>query len=137
MERGKIEDFCRGHHIDLLILFGSQAKKRMKAGSDFDLALKPCRGCAVDKLDVIFQLGELFNVDNVDVVILRPDTDPVLLWEIFMEGKLLYENTAGLFEKERLRAWKIYLDTEQLRCRQKEYLKQFIRKAKDVSRSLT
>lgn len=133
MEKGKIEKFCRDNHIDLLILFGSQAKKCRQAGSDFDFALKPCRGCSVDKLGLIFQLGELFNTDNVDLVILTPNTDPVLLWEIFKEGKPLYENMEGLFEKERLRAWKIYLDTEQLRCYQKEYLKKFIKKAKDVA----
>ena len=136
MEKGEIEKLCRENHIDLLVLFGSRAKKGGQGGSDFDLALKPSRGWDIDKLGLIYQLGELFDTDNVDLVILTPDTDPVLLWEIFIEGQPLYENMAGLFESERLRAWKIYLDTEQLRFYQTEYLKKFIKKAKDVARGL-
>ncbi|MDP2993441.1 MAG: nucleotidyltransferase domain-containing protein [Deltaproteobacteria bacterium] len=132
----KIEVFCKTNHIELLILFGSRAKKRLHAGSDFDLAIKLCQGQAVDKLGLIYKLGELLNTDDIDLVILTPDTDPVLLWEIFMEGRLIYERMAGLFEKEKLRAWKIYLDTERFRKYRREYVKGFVRKVKDVARSL-
>lgn len=136
MDKNKIEVFCKANHIELLILFGSRAKKRLHARSDFDLAIKPCQGQAVDKLGLIYKLGELFDTDDIDLVILTPDTDPVLLWEIFMEGRLIYERMAGLFEKEKLRAWKIYLDTERFRKYRREYVKRFVRKVKDVARSL-
>jgi predicted nucleotidyltransferase len=134
MEKGEVEKFCRDNHIDLMIVFGSQAKKSTRADSDFDLAVKLPRECAIDKLYLIYKLGELFNTDVLDLVILTSDMDAVLLREIFMEGKLLYESVPGLFEKEKLRAWKIYLDTEKLRSYQKEYLKKIVRKAKDVVR---
>ena len=134
MEKGEIEKFCRDNQIDLLIVFGSQAKKSTRTGSDFDLAIKPSKECAIDKLHLIYQLGELFKSDIVDIVILTSDMDAVLLKEIFIEGKLLYESISGLFEKEKLRAWKIYLDTEKWRSYQKEYLKKFVKKAKDVVR---
>jgi predicted nucleotidyltransferase len=134
MNKGKIEKFCRDNNIDLMILFGSQAKKRTRADSDFDLAVKPSRECTLDKLRLIYKLGELFGTDFLDLVILTCDMDAVLLREIFMEGNFLYESVPGLFEKEKLRAWKIYLDTEKIRSYQKEYLKKIIRKAKDVAR---
>ena len=92
------------------------------------------REYAIDKLDFIYKLGELFNTELVDLTILTPDTDAVLLMEIFMKGKLLYESVSGLFENEKLRAWKIYLDTEKLWSHRKEYVKKIIRKAKDVAR---
>ena len=41
MGKGEIEKFCRDNHIDLMIVFGSQAKKGARSGSDFDLAIKP------------------------------------------------------------------------------------------------
>ena len=85
MGKGEIEKFCRDNHIDLMIVIGSQAKKGARSGSDFDLAIKPCREYAIDKLDFIYKLGELFNTELVDLTILTPDTDAVLLMEIFMK----------------------------------------------------
>jgi predicted nucleotidyltransferase len=136
MDKNRVEEICKANHIELLILFGSRAKTRPHPGSDFDLAIKPCREQAVDKLGLIYKLGELLNSDDIDLVILTPDTDPVLLREIFTEGRCLYEDAAGLFEKEKLRAWKMYLDTERFRKYRREYVKRFIRKVKDVARSL-
>lgn len=136
MEKDKIEKLCRDSHIDILILFGSQAKKDPRVGSDHDIAFKPGKGFGLNKLDLIYRLGELYNIDDIDLVRLTPDTDPVLLWEIFMHGKPLFERHPGLFEKEKLKAWKIYQDTAKIRNLRKEHLKQSIRKAKDVARSL-
>ncbi len=136
MDKDRIEEICKANHIELLILFGSRAKKSPHPGSDFDLAIKPCLGQVVDKLGLIYKFGELFDTDDIDLVILTPDTDPVLLWEIFMEGRLIYERMAGLFEKEKLRAWKMYMDTERFRKYRREYVKRFVRKVKDGARSL-
>lgn len=64
---------------------------------------------------------------------MSPDTDPLLLYEIFFHGKPLYEETPGMFEQERLRAWKLYLDTENLREMRRKYLKEFVERAHNVT----
>jgi hypothetical protein len=75
---------------------------------------------------LIYRLGDFFEGKEIDLVVLTRDTDPVLLNEIFSKGRLLYEEQPGIFDKERLRAWKLYLDTEKLRRMRKEYLKKFV-----------
>lgn len=77
------------------------------------------------KLELIYHLGSLFTDREVDLVVLSIDTDPVLLFEIFSSGKPLYEDRPGVFDSERLRAYKLYYDTEKLRRLQTEYLKKF------------
>jgi hypothetical protein len=75
----------------------------------------------------------LFDGKKIDLVILTADTDPLLLYEVFFNGMPLYEEDQGIFEKEKLRAWKLYIDTEKLRVMQKQYLKKFVEKASDVA----
>lgn len=121
---------CEKANIALLVLFGSRAKGKVHAESDIDLAVKPVHGHIVDKLKLIFEFGELLKTEGIDLVVLTPETDPVLLYEIFMNGRPLYENSPELFEREKLRAWKLYLDTERLRRYQKEYLRRFAEEIK-------
>lgn len=133
MDTGEIAAFCKKSNVELLVLFGSQAGGKIRTGSDVDLAVKMQRGVEFSKLDLIYNLGGLFEGKEIDLVVLTRDTDPVLLNEIFSRGKSLYEERAGTFEEEKLRAWKLYLDTEKLRVMQKEYLKRFAEKLGDVS----
>ena len=121
-----IERYCREAGIELLIVFGSHARGKARPGSDVDLAVQPVRGVEVDKLQLIFDLGEIFSPHEVDVVILSPLTSPLLLHEIFFNGRLLFEAGPGQFKKGRMRAWKLYVDTAPLRQRQKETLARFV-----------
>lgn len=133
MDTGRIVDFCQKNSIELLVLFGSHAGEKVLPTSDVDLAAKMRHGMEFSKLDLIYHLGGLFEGKEIDLVVLTNDTDPILLNEIFSGGKLLYEERAGTFEEEKLRAWKLYLDTEKLRVMQKEYLRRFAGKLSDVS----
>lgn len=133
MDTGNIAAFCKKNSIELLVLFGSHAGGKVRPSSDVDLAVKMLRGVEFSKLDLIYHIGGLFEGKEVDLVVLTNDTDPVLLNEIFSRGKVLHEERAGTFEEEKLRAWKLYLDTEKLRVMQKEYLKRFAEKLGDVS----
>ncbi len=133
MNAGKIEDFCKNNNVELLVLFGSQAGEKERPASDVDLAVKMRSGVELSKLDLIYNLGGPFEGKEIDLVVLTIDTDPVLLNEIFSRGKPLYEERPGSFEEEKLRAWKLYLDTEKLRLMQKEYLKRFAEKLGNVT----
>ena len=83
----KIDAFCQSHRAQLLVLFGSEAVGKSRAGSDVDLAIKV--------------LG--------------------------------YEAEPEVFANEKLRAWKIYLDTEPIRRMQAEYLRKLKEKSEDVA----
>jgi predicted nucleotidyltransferase len=128
-----IKDFCLKTGIELLIQFGSTAKGTQREGSDIDLAIKMKRGSIVRKLDLIHYLGGIFEDREIDLVIMSLDTDAVLLYEIFSMGRPLYEARPGIFDKERLRAFKLYYDTEKLRMLRADYLMKFAERNRIVA----
>jgi predicted nucleotidyltransferase len=127
-----IKSLCRECYIELLILFGSSAKRNSKDANDIDLAIKLIKGKNVSKLDLIYKLEDVFREKQIDIVVLTVDTDPLLLNEIF-NGKCMYEKKKGIFEKEKLRAWKLYLDTAKIRNMRSKYLKDFVKKVSHVA----
>lgn len=133
MNTGEIGPFCRENNIELFVLFGSHASGMVHHGSDIDVAIKMKRGVSVSKLDLLFRLGGISGDKEIDLVVLADDTDPLLLYEIFKNGQALYEERKGIFVEEKLRAWKLYLDTERLRKMQRDYLRKFGEKASNVA----
>lgn len=105
------EPACR-----LLVLFGSAAASRTRPGSDLDLAvsfdpLPP----ALERVRLIGRVQDRCGARRADVVFLGLDTDPVLRFEIFKRGELLYEADPGLFDEERVRAVMLYQDASPFR----------------------
>jgi len=136
MKKTLIADFCSRNKVDLFIVFGSYAKALTHAHSDIDIALAfQDKNAKIDKLQLIFELEGIFD-RQVDLVLLRTYTDPLLLYEIFSTGKLVFESSAFLFEEYKLLAWKLYLDTKKIRELKKQYVKNYIRKLTDDSRSV-
>lgn len=136
IKQSRITDFCDKNNISLFIIFGSYAKAKVRPHSDIDIALaleEPKSD--VDKLHLIFELEGIFQ-KQVDLVILKPSTDPLLRFEIFSTGKPLFMSNSQLFEESKLQAWKAYLDTEKIRQLRHEYVKNYIRKLKDDFRSV-
>lgn len=94
-----------------MVLFGSSAVAGASRARDVDLALSfrelpgPAR-----RLAMIGELQDLCGARRVDVVFLRPETDPVLRFEIFRRGTPLYEARQGLFVNEAVRALVAYED---------------------------
>lgn len=128
-----IDALCKRHGVELLVLFGSQAGGSTHPASDVDLAVLTHPDVAVSKLDLMFQLGGLFGDREIDLVLLTRDTDPLLLHEIFTNGRPLHEAQPGIFEREQLRAWKLYLDTEKLRQMRTAFLRSFVEKKNHVT----
>jgi len=133
MKNKEIQECCKENKIELLVLFGSCASGETHSARDIDLAVKFKRGAEISKLELIYKLDDLFDRKKIDLVILTADTDPLLLYEVFFNGRPLYEAEPGVFDKEKLRTWKLYLDTEKLRVMQKQYLKKFAEKVSDVT----
>ncbi len=132
-ERQLLSIFCRKAGIELLILFGSRATGLATPSSDIDLAVQLKKGLEVSKLDLIYGLDAILCPKTIDLVILTPNTEPLLRYEIFFRGRVLFEEPEDLFEQGKLKAWKLYLDTAHLRKHELEHLKAFVRRMRHVT----
>ncbi|HAK88118.1 MAG: hypothetical protein A2077_02905 [Nitrospirae bacterium GWC2_46_6] len=133
MESADIRRFCEENNIELLVLFGSHVSGETHPESDVDVAVKFGEKAEVSKLELIYRLDNILDGKNIDLVILTSDTAPLLLYEIFFNGRPLYERITGIFDAEKLRAWKLYIDTKKLRAMQKKYLKEFTERISNVA----
>lgn len=105
-KRSAIERWARGRPgCRLVVLFGSEAADSAGPRSDLDLAilLDPLPA-PEERLRIIGRLQDIAGSRIADVVFLHPGTDPVLRFEIFRKGTCVYEDEAGLFVEERVRA---------------------------------
>jgi len=128
-----IKSFCKTNGIALLVLFGSSTKTKTGHANDLDIAVKFKQGQEVSKLKLIYKLDDLFNGNKIDLVLLTTDTPPLLLHEIFHKGECLFEFKKDIFLMEKLRAWKLYLDTEKILSMRSKYLKDFPARIKELS----
>lgn len=89
--QSELSKICKKYQIEMLILFGSQAKNRTHQESDIDLlfvrkkTLKPS-----EEADLYNQLYQIFK-KKIDLVNLK-NASPLLLGEIAKNSKLLYGN---------------------------------------------
>lgn len=117
--------WCIAHDIALCVLFGSRARGYARPESDHDLALKPARPPApLERVAWQVELEDLLGTP-VSLVLLTPDTDPVLGWEIARDGTLLYERDRGLWMRERARLWHLYNDALPFRRALAESLRRY------------
>ena len=118
----KIKQFCIQENIDLMVLFGSRAKNKTHERSDVDIAVLPnIQRITSKKLFYISELEQIYKT-TIDLVILSASTDPLLLNEIFQNGRPLYEKREGVFREQQYRAWTKYVDTRKLREKEKQYI---------------
>jgi predicted nucleotidyltransferase len=109
------------HGWRLVVLFGSTADGA--DGRDIDLAVLPA--AIPDLLEHgrwQAELEGLLAPWPVDLLLLGPATSPVTRFEVFRAGRCLVEAEAGLFERERDRAFFLYADSEWFRRQQGEAL---------------
>lgn len=130
----KINNFCEKNAIEMMILFGSFATGESHPKSDVDIAILPKNfDHPCDTLSLIGQLCDIFERDKIDLVIINSLTDPTLLIEIFSKGQALYQAVPELFQKQYLRAWKLYIDTEKIRKAKEEYVEQYRKRISHVA----
>jgi predicted nucleotidyltransferase len=99
----------------IIVLFGSHAKGSAYDTSDVDIALVP-RGTLSwsERLELISQIVALCD-DRASVVFISSATDPVLGDEIRKDGKLLYEEKAGIWLELQIKLLHKFIDTAPLR----------------------
>ena len=116
-----VQSLCERHQVEMLILFGSFTTDTTHAQSDVDIAVLPAMGADISKLHLIHELEPLFNHRQIDLIVITKNTDPLLLFEIFSNGQLIFERSTGIFDINRLKACHLYLDTKPLRLLEKKY----------------
>lgn len=107
----KLRALCQEYGIDLVILFGSQAKGYAREESDYDVGVLKGEGLieAEAFLDLAYQLSRALGMGNLDLVDLRR-ASPLLQHEAARSGKVLYQAQPGLFPLFRVLAFKRYQD---------------------------
>ncbi len=109
--------------LDLLILFGSAARGRMRRTSDVDVAVQ-CDAAA--DLDALFMaLAPRLKSSRLDLVDLRR-AGPLLAFEVARSGHVLFERAPGVFRTFQSLASRRYADTRKLRDAQKRSLQVFL-----------
>jgi predicted nucleotidyltransferase len=122
-----VQTWCQSQPIRLCVLFGSQATGRTHAASDVDLAVWPTAATSsLQKLQWVTELQNLLDTD-VSLVVVSPDLDPVLGFEIVKNGRLLFQRDPELWLKERSRLWHAYNDSLPFRRAAYKRLQQFIK----------
>ena len=107
----------------LVVLFGSSAA-RGKAGRDVDLAVLPGGPTPTLLEQGRWQaaLEELFEPQPVDLLVLSAASSPIIRFQVFRNGRCLFEAEPGLFSREQDRAFFLYADSEIFRRQMREAL---------------
>ncbi len=124
-----IGKWCRERGVRAGVLFGSRASGKAQSTSDYDLAVWPAGPVApAALLRWVRELEELVQAD-VSLVLVGPDLDPVLGFEISRQGRLLYEAQPGLWPDLRAQLWHAYEDSLPFRRAAEELLHKAVREA--------
>lgn len=115
------ERALRAAGVRLVVVFGSAARGSDRPDSDLDVAVLfdggvPLPGEAAAPFDARREAAAraLRAGREIDLVVLD-EADPLLLREVALDGRPVYEQEPGAFEEFRLRAIKRYLDTAWIR----------------------
>jgi predicted nucleotidyltransferase len=126
-----VATWCRRQPVRLCVLFGSQATGKTHPNSDVDLAVWP--GDALPTATRLRWLRELQDLldKEVSLVIVSPDLDPVLGFEIVRSGRLVFEQTPGTWHEYRLHLWHAYNDSLPFRRAAQQSLRRFAEQVKN------
>lgn len=111
-----IKEIAMSHNLDLVILFGSQAKGRSMKESDIDIGVfRKTGGITLnDEIILSAKFAELFENNKIDISIISSN-NPILMYNILKNGEVLYTNEKGLAETLKLYAWKLLAESKSFR----------------------
>jgi predicted nucleotidyltransferase len=117
-----LAELARSHRWRLVVLFGSTA--RAGEGRDVDLAVLPSGDVSLmEQGGWQARLEALFVPKPVDLLLLHDALSPLTRFEVFRDGKCLYEAEPRLFSAEQDRAFFLYADSEKFRRASREMLR--------------
>lgn len=121
-----LRKWCRRQPVRLCVLFGSQATGRTHPRSDVDVAVWPAESptTATKLLAWVAELEDILGKE-VGLVLVSPDLDPVLGFEIVRDGRLVFESEPDLWLRQRAQLWHAYNDSLPFRRAARQQLRQF------------
>ena len=128
IDKERLKKLCQKYGIQLLILHASYATGNAVSKSDIDIGiLGRERFDSNNRLGILNDFSEVFG-DKFDPVFLN-GAEPLISYQVAIHGKLLYEETRGLFQRFRIQTVAKYMDSKKFRDMEKLYLKRAIGKA--------
>ena len=127
-----IKDIAEKYGLKLLLLFGSRAKdeKYIREDSDFDIAYLSEKDLDANReIELNCDLINIFGSDKVDLVNIKK-AQPLLLFAITNDCKVLFEKTFFIFSSLRVCAFRRYIDTKPFYEEKFIHLHEKIRKIK-------
>jgi len=125
-----VREWCQERAVRLCVLFGSQASGKAHPESDVDLALWPVSSISTaTRLRWLRELESILAQD-VSLVLVFPDLDPVLGFEIVRQGYLIFEQETGLWAARRAQLWHAYDDSLPFRRAARQRLHEFAEEAR-------
>lgn len=107
-DKKKIRDLASNYKIELILLFGSYAKKKAHKRSDLDIGIYSYKKITPDDLwELQTKLMELLGRDDIDVVILN-NTSPILLFNILKHHTPIHINNSKILGQFKIMALKRY-----------------------------
>jgi predicted nucleotidyltransferase len=126
----RLASWCRERGARLCVLFGSRATGKATAGSDWDLAVWAPPVPPRERLRWLRELEEILG-GEVNLLLVGPETDPVLGFELVRDGIVLFEDGPERWLRERSRLWHLYNDSLPFRRAARERLREFVRSFRD------
>lgn len=110
------EQWCHNYRVEMVILFGSQAKGAARPDSDIDLGILLVKHPipVEEELQLCLDLVGAVRTGKVDMVLLN-HADPSLCYDAACHGIVIYEKKPGTLNRFKVRAFKRFADTEPLR----------------------
>jgi predicted nucleotidyltransferase len=135
MDKKRLARVAARYHLDLIVLFGSQATGRARADSDLDVAVRGYKPGWIGarrvrewewKMEVMGAVASAVDGGHeVDVSFLNRAT-PLLLFEVARQGQLLYEKKPGDFTVFRSYAARRYDDNDKFFRARTESLRRWL-----------
>jgi predicted nucleotidyltransferase len=120
--RGRLAPLAQRFGWRLVVLFGSAAR-RSKTARDLDLAVVPERPAGLmERGRWLAALEEAVAPQRVDLLVVDDAVSPLARFEVFRDGRCLYEAEPGLFWREQDRAFFLYADSGKFRRAAREML---------------
>jgi uncharacterized protein YutE (UPF0331/DUF86 family)/predicted nucleotidyltransferase len=136
MDVSLFEQWCHKYDIEMVILFGSQAKGLARPDSDIDLGILLAKHpiSVEEELQLCMDLVGAVQTGKVDMVILN-HADPFLCYEAACHGIAIYEGNPSTFDHFKVMVFKRFADTEPLRQLNDLYFDIFLMKGKSKMRN--
>ena len=109
----RIRKLVKKHNLSLVVLYGSQAKGKIRKDSDIDIAVLGTKPISTDDLIALNNdFAQIFEVYNIDVKSLH-NTDPLFRYQVMLNAVLLYGRSYDFFNFKAY-AFRAYHDSKDL-----------------------